>query len=861
MLACIAIVLLVSKAYAQHSARLMHGRDTIVFVAADDRTFEMSYRLANNLDTATIIFDPNYHPSGVFTRVDSDANGLHIRGGAYSIEATTSPFAITVRDANDRIVFATYPDTGFRSNGCYAQILQHADYYGLDNRTWGLARGDWPAWVFTGDYGKASGLLLWTTDGYGIVADVDDGGANATGWTGNFYYDKTNSRRRDNHLYMTFGTPWQIFRSFADILGKPTMPPLWSLGFLHSKWGQDQKDDYDLAHQYRSRNIGVDAFAFDYEWMDWGQPWGEFRWNPTAFPDAESGVFADSMQKLGISLMGIRKPRIHVDQPEGQYAVTHKYFLPDSAFYDYVSFQRVALLDFYNPKVRQWYWQSLVDSSRDPFKRGLKALWNDEVGYHRSLYCPNMQKAQYDGQRSYNNYRVFSLNRNYSVGVNKFAYGMWTGDIQSDFTTLQFQKQGVLNSALLGLGWWSMDIGGFWGYPDSSVGVAERYIRWMELGAFVPFFRIHGCIGREREPWLYGTEAERVSREIIKLRYTFLPYTYGLFRTFVDDGIPPVRPYVFDYPTDFISHYENKAELYGPSMIVAPVVDSLARSITFHVPPGTWVNYYTDSLVAGSADATLDAPLDRVPILIKRGAIIPEQIPGRFSLDSESYRDIRFHVYSGASDTTSYYEDDFTSYNYEHGEYAKIPYRHTYSRDAEHITVGAQEGEYAVRPRHGFFIVHCLDRGIARVLYDGVALDTMSLSDVYDRTQTGWALDSIAHQLVISVSDPFRAADIILEPIIDYSKPAESLRQIAVDVVSNPTQGSIRWNVYSPTDTDIHSTISTVTGAIVYQSNDHAFAGENLFSPNGTVFTPGTYELVVTGKGWSVTKKVIVLSR
>lgn len=857
----LSIVMLAGNVRAQHSARLMHGSDTLVFGAVDERTFELSYRLANNLDTATIIFDANYHPSGVFTRVDSDANGLHIRGGAYSIEATTSPFVITVRDVNDRVIFATAPDSGFRSNGCYAQILQHADYYGLDNRPWDIVRGNWPTHVHSGDQGNGSGLLVWTTAGFGILGDIDDASVGFDPGAGIFSYSKQESHRKNNVLVISMGAPNEIFSSYSTVLGKATMPPLWALGFIHCKWGQDQALDLSLADEYRRRNMPVDVFMLDFEWMNWGEPWGEFRWNPKSFPGGSSGAFADSMRTRGIALVGIRKPRIHTELPEGVYATEHHYLRPDPPSDDYVSKKPTSLVDFFDSAARAWYWQLLSDSATSPFISGIQGFWNDETGYSRSLYGTYMQKAQYDGQRAMSNQRVFSLNRNYFVGSNKFGYGLWTGDIQSSFAALRDQSLSVLTSADLGDGWWSMDIGGFWGASDSSDGLAELYTRWMEFGAFVPFYRIHSIIDHQREPWYYGVNAATVSGEFIRLRHTFIPYLYGAFRSFVENGTPPVRPLVFDYPTVQLARSERYAFMYGPSILVAPVVDSLARSANFYLPPRQWVNFWDDSIIDGDRRISMSAPLDRIPILIKRGAIIPERLPGRFALDTESFKDIRFHVYSGASDSTNYYEDDFNTYDYEKGVFATIPYVHTYTSDTEHIVIGAQAGSYSIAPRHGFFVVHCVDRPIVRVLYRNAALDTLSLPAAYDRNRTGWAIDSAHHQLIISINDPFSPADIEIDLGIDNSKPAAPTASVSVDVVSNPTQGSIRWNVYSPTDTDIRSTISTVTGAVVYQSSDHAFAGENLFSPNGTVFTPGTYELVVTGKGWSVTKKVIVLSR
>lgn len=854
------IVFTVSNVLGQHSIRVQRGNDALLFTCVNDRTFEMAYLVGGREDWSSVIIDSAFHPTGIFESVDSIKNGLRIHGKYYSIVVNTQLYVISVYDNKEQLLFSTITDTGFTANACWAKVVK-GDYYGLDNRAWGILRWGWDAYVHSSDWGNASGMFTWSTVGLGMVADMDEGPANIDGPAGNFHYIKEKSSRRNNVLYLMVGTPKQIFSECAAIVGKPTMPPFWSLGFIHSKWKQNEQDVYRLANQYRSKDIPVDAFAFDYEWMDWGNPWGEFKWNSIGFPSAQSGQFADSLKHLGITLMGIRKPRIHFDEPQGEYARSHGYFFSETLMWDYVSAKRVALLNFFDPEVRRWFWDMTADSARNPFTRGIKAFWNDEDNYKRSMYGTVVQQAQYEGQRSFNKERVFSLNRNYFIGANRFAYGLWSGDISSNFPTLAAQRTIVQNSACLGNGWWSMDIGGYLGASDSTPGISEMYIRWIQLGAFVPFFRIHSVYDKQREPWFYGSNAERICTQYIRLRYTLLPYTYGLFRTFVDEGLPPVRPFIIDYPNEFSLRQETRAFQFGPSIVVAPVVDSLVRTATFNLPSGKWVNYWDDSIIAGGSEVTLSAGLEHIPILMKWGSIIPQREYGTYTLDSNAFRDIRFHIYGGGTDSLIYYEDDFNTYDYEKGMYTKIPYSHRFIKGVESILIGQQNGNYHIKKRRGYFIFHCLESPVAAVHYDHLPLRNISLDSVYHSSAEGWALDTSKHQLIVALSDPFRPSEIEIDPEKYSSQDSDILFSTSVDVFPNPTEHSIRCVVSVPNDEQIEARVATETGVVVLQKSQQLHQGKNILDLGTSVLSPGAYFITMQSSNWKRTARAVVVAR
>lgn len=832
--------------------------DLIELQAVDSRTVQISYLLYKKTDNPSAIIDPGFHAHGSFRSVDTSNNHIHIEGDLYSIDITVSPLTISFFSSDHRLLFSSVADSGITDYDCHAKLIP-SEYYGLINHTWQFARYAEPLHVHSGDQGNASGLFLWSPKGIGLLADVDDAIASINGSSGDFEYSKIESQRKNNVLYLISGTPREIFTSISNILGKPHLPPLWSLGFLHSKWGQDEKEVFTKVDLYRSKDIPVDAFILDFEWMDWGKPWGEFKWNPGTFPSAQSGKFADSLEDFGITLMGIRKPRIHLYEPEGIYARDNGYILHGTEDTDYMSKKVVGLVDYFNPEARKWFWNSYIDSSRDPYKRGIKGFWNDEAGYKRSLYSMYMQRTQYEGQRSYNNERVFSLNRNYFVGSNRYAYGLWSGDIPSSFISLSEQRTSLLTSSMMGAGWWSMDVGGFLGIESTDPMISEMYIRWMQMGVFVPFYRIHSILRFQREPWLYGADAERISANFIRLRYTLLPYIYDSFHQYTVDGIPPVRPLVFDYPNESQTIYENRAWLFGDNILVAPNVHYKARSVTFYLPQGNWINYWNDAMIAGGGEVTISSELDQIPIFIKEGAIIPERQYGRFSTDDLAFRSIEFHVYAGAEASTTFYEDDFKTYDYEKGIFASIPYHHYHSALSEKITIGPGETVYKPEARSGFFIFHLLEQFPTDVVYNGVRLVETNLNSIKKSAFESWARDTINGLVIVHVANPFNEGEIelISSPVLPVTLGG-SLDAPTVSVFPNPAIHDITCLIDLPTADEISIRLIDLLGREFFTSKSTLHLGNNqLVIPTG-IMPSGTYYLQVNASNLQVVKQVVV---
>jgi alpha-glucosidase len=445
------------------------------------------------------------------------------------------------------------------------------------------------------------------------------------------------------------------------------MFPKWSLGFNNSEWGIDQKElerDVDL---YRQKQIPIDNYTLDFDWKAWGEDnYGESRWNNLKFPDGASGLLKQKMDAQGMKLTGIMKPRIHVNTVQGRYASEHNFWWPDlQPFDDYFSKQKVNVLNFALPEVRKWYFN---DHVKDAFKTGIIGWWNDEADeMYDNLQFMNMQKTLYEGQRSISNQRVWSINRNFFLGSQRFAYGMWSGDIATGFYSMAKQRERLLSAVNIGQAKWGMDSGGFHGTPS-----AENYARWIQFSAFTPMFRVHGTLDEQRQPWVYGTQAEQIAKSAIQLRYQLVPYMYAYERRAYETGIGLIKPLLYDYPDDKQVENYIDAWMFGDHLLVAPVVEEEQLTKQIYLPAGRWIDYFSGKAYEGGKriDYKLNAKTwEDIPLFIKEGAIIPKY-PVMNYIGERKVDDVTIDMFPSENvGSFVFYDDDGQTYDYEKGAY------------------------------------------------------------------------------------------------------------------------------------------------------------------------------------------------
>ena len=547
---------------------------------------------------------------------------------------------------------------GMRGNGLFGPRDQRLTV------SKGLLRNN-GAPIAAGSQGDGGAPLVYTSH-WGILVDSIDGEFH----TDDSFLTFGHGSRKDIEAYIVLGPPKRTIEVVNQLTGRPPMPPKWSLGFMNSQWGTDENMVLGIVDEYRKKRIPLDAFIFDFDFKAWGEDnFGEWRWNSTnnpgnvsgnKYPDGQSGVFNKLMADRGVHMVGIMKPRALTQNAEkkptktGLIATANHWWMDKKPYTDYFSHRLANDFDFSKPDLRKWYWAR----SKNLFQTGISGWWNDEAddGFD-SLGFFHMQQSLFEGQEKDSNRRVWSLNRNFYLGAQRFAFGTWSGDIGTGFQTMANQRARMLMLTDIGQSHWSMDTGGFNGHPDP-----ENYARWMEFAAVVPIMRVHGTYGERRQPWVYGPYAERAAKQAIEWRSSMFPSFYSWEHEASQTGIGIVRPLHWQFPEDPKCANTTDAWMLGDQLLVSPVVEKGQTTKRMYLPEGTWIDYKTGRSYAGNS--TIEIPTDNLfwrdmPMFVRSGSILASRPIQQYAGERE-VDEITLDVWPASSHPAKFevYDDD-----------------------------------------------------------------------------------------------------------------------------------------------------------------------------------------------------------
>lgn len=617
--------------------------------------------------------------------------------------------------------------------------------------------------------GGGGAPFVWTTDGYGMLIDSDGGFFAMSETDLNFSYGhpgipmraevNANSKitptagyawrsktvapclyPRPNSVtcFLMTGTPEDIFRTLAEVTGRAKMFPRWAIGFTNSQWGINQHELIHIVDGYRAREIPLDNFAIDFDWKAWGESnFGEFRWNEKKFPAAllpptHFDNLKNIMDRRQIKLTGIMKPRIIRCVAPGKLspmttqalsALRAGVWYPgQTKMVDYVHQQYAVLINFNLPAGRRWFWEQT--RRHGAMDGGLTGFWNDEADGFNNFFFMHMQQSLYDGERSLSDARVWSINRNFYLGSQRYGYGTWSGDIAPGFKSMAHQALRMLSMISLGQAKWSMDAGN-WGPPTP-----EAYARWLQFAALVPIFRVHAPHkGSRLQPWLYGFAAQEIATHAIRLRYSFAPYIYALERALYDCGVGIVRPMMMAFPDDPQCVDLVDQWMFGPALLAAPVLaptglkkgETSTRSV--YLPKGRWIDFFRGHQYSGNQRIRYRLNTDvwtDVPLFVRAGAIIPTMAPVT-SLGSNPPELVYLDMFPGDTEAdATVYDDDGDSYACERGIFSRQMVTMRNVADRCEIHIGAITGTYDSTIQH--FVVRLHSRAGAAVTLNGEAL-------------------------------------------------------------------------------------------------------------------------------------------
>ncbi len=578
-------------------------------------------------------------------------------------------------------------------------------FYGLGQHQAGVWNYRGEAIDLSQDNTNISVPMLLSSNGYGIFWNNGSRSRFNNRFVHAFYLSSEVADSID--YYFIYGPEFdKIVATYRELTGPAPMFGKWAYGFWQCKNRYDsQKELEGIAQKYRDLHIPLDNIVQDWFWWNiMGEP--VFNKN---YPDPKGMI--DALHKNNVHLMISVWPYFRPGSPVYD-DMLKKGFLVDRTKAGGFHPLGMGLYDAYNPEARKYYWKLMDDAL---FKIGADAWWLDTTepeteGRETNILVTNKTAlgngarytnefpvlttgAVYDGQRAASDQkRVFILSRSGYAGVQRNAAAVWSGDVNPNWETFRRQIPAGLNLSVSGIPYWTTDIGGFVVANPDDPAYRELFVRWFEFGTFCPIFRVHGTrTTNQNELWSYGPEAQKTLVAYDKLRYRLMPYIYSLAWKTTNEGYTIMRPLVMDFRDDVRAQHTGDEFLFGPALLVAPVTEQAATIRHLYLPETKWYDFWNGEVVAGGKAVDVQAPIDRIPLFVRAGSILPLGPDVQYA--SEKTADpLEIRVYRGANGSFRLYEDENDTYNYEKGAHATIPIQ--WDDSAGTLTIGDRAGVY-----------------------------------------------------------------------------------------------------------------------------------------------------------------------
>lgn len=449
-------------------------------------------------------------------------------------------------------------------------------------------------------------------------------------------------------LFIFIGEPKDILNEYTEIVGKPSMPPLWSFGTWMSRITYfEQSEGYDVAAKLRSYKIPSDVIHFDTGWFetDWQC---DYKFAPSRFSNPQKMI--DDLKKDGfhISLWQLT------------------YFTPKNKFFNEIIEKNLhvknskgempyedAVLDFSNLETVKWYQEKLAGL----LKMGVGAIKVDfgEAApmegfyasgrggwYEHNLYPLRYNKAVADITKEVNNENIIWA-RSAWAGSQRYPLH-WGGDAANTDIGMDATLRGGLSFGLSGFFFWSHDIGGF------VVAAPENlYRRWLPFGFLTSHSRAHGA--PPKEPWLYNDNFVKAFRESAEMKYKLMPYIYAQAKLCTEKGLPMVRALFVEYPDDPGAWLVEDQYLFGADILVAPMMEA-GTERNVYLPKGNWIDYQSGKIYQQGWNVIEAGKIPAI-ILVREGAVIPHAQLAQ-STDKINWSDIELKVYGNKEKATGF---------------------------------------------------------------------------------------------------------------------------------------------------------------------------------------------------------------
>jgi len=449
--------------------------------------------------------------------------------------------------------------------------------------------------------------------------------------------------------------PLDVPGLYTRLTGAPALPPLWAFAVL--QWRDEAHNGAAdvLEDAETMRAVYYPAGAI---WVDrpWATGHSSFEFIPETYPDVPGMVAR--LHELGYRLAAWTVPYLNSEEAvaaEWAEAVANEYFVPFPDFWPTPFDAR--MIDLTNPDAKA-FWARLIQRAVDVGVEGWKldygedvqvgiaggripvTFWNGESEqtmhhwYHQFYHAPYSEAL--DGQG-------FLLSRAGTYGDQTLTTTVWPGDLCANFKFhgeapdpgepedqqphvggLPAAIIGGLSLSVSGYPWFASDTGGY----RHDRPTKEVLVRWHQYSALLPVMQMGG--GANHRPWdftdhgdgvVYDEETLTISRDYARLHLRLFPYFYALSVAAHEHGRPVVQPFGLAFPED--GRHPSWTFLAGDSLLVAPVYRGGETERVVEVPAGRWIDWWDGTAYEGPADATVPAPLARLPLLVRAGGIVP----------------------------------------------------------------------------------------------------------------------------------------------------------------------------------------------------------------------------------------------
>jgi alpha-glucosidase (family GH31 glycosyl hydrolase) len=486
----------------------------------------------------------------------------------------------------------------------------------------------------------------------------------------------------------------------------------------------------------------LDALIIDLYWFGQGDHgvfnMGDLDWYNESWPGPEQMI-------AGFNEQGVKT-----------ILITEPFVLPESGYFDTLSdagllgknisgstyildkfwFGPGGLFDIFNPDMQQWFWGKY----KVQIENGVAGWWGDlgepenhppgvihEIGTAEqvhNIYGHYWHKMLWDRYaEEYPDVRLFNLNRSGFAGSQRFSIFPWSGDVSRSWEGLQAQPTAVLGMTLSGFPYMHSDLGGFaQGELDE-----ELYLRWLQYGVFNPVFRVHGDPHAPVEPYLYSDTIQEILKTFIKLRYQLLPYNYTLAWQNSTKGTPLTRPLFFDEPDNPVTAEIDDTYLWGPNLLVAPILEQGRKIRKLYLPTGSWFGFFDGEKYVGGRWIDKEVGLESIPVFVRGGSFIPMIGPIQ-NTEEYSSENLFLHYYFDKdvkrSEFTMYEDDGKTKDAFQKGLFELLHFKARNFDDLLRFALVREKHNYKGIPkkRQIHLVIHNFDQNPEKVIIGDIVL-------------------------------------------------------------------------------------------------------------------------------------------